>query len=174
MKKENISFEVKMTVKELYRFLLYHAYHKVAGVLGILISIVAIVALIVGWENMTETTRAACIIIPVFLLVVDPLRFWNRARVQVKRNKVYKNALKYEVNAQGIVLYLGEQSQNVQWNQFMKIVETKNQFLLYTTPIMASIVPKASLGDDVEAFAEMIKTYTENTNVKLVGRLKEK
>ncbi|MDO5154582.1 MAG: YcxB family protein [Eubacteriales bacterium] len=173
MKKDSISFSVKMTVKELYRFIMYHAYHKLSGVIGIAMSIAACIILITRYASLTDQTRAVLVLVAIWFVFLDPIILYSRARGQVRRNKAYKKPLHYQIDSEGVTISQEEQSQTVMWNQFMKIVETKNQFLFYSTPMYAFIFPKAELvNEDLEIFPEIIKTYTENTNVQLKGNLK--
>jgi hypothetical protein len=171
---KKISFSVQMTVKELYRFIMYHAYHKFSGILGLLLSAAAFVVLLTSFSDLTEQTRAVLILVAVWFVILDPVILYSRARGQVKRNKAYREPLQYDVTPEGITISQGEQEQTVDWKSLVKIVETKNQFLVYSNPMYAFVFPKTELGEDnSEAFKLAVKEYTKDTRVQLKGELKK-
>lgn len=173
MEERKISFSVQMTVKELYRFIMYHAYHKFSGVLGILLSVAAFIMLLVSFEQLGEQTKAVLILVAVWFVIFDPVILYFRARGQVKRNKAYQQPLKYDADTMGITISQGEQQQTVEWKQFLKIVETKQQFLVYSSPMYAFIFPKSELGDEcAKELRKLILESTEDTRVQLKGLLK--
>ena len=68
MEEKEVSFLVQMTVKELYRFIMYHAYHKFSGIFGILLAVFAVIALVTSHEQLTEQTRAVLILVIILYL----------------------------------------------------------------------------------------------------------
>lgn len=173
MKKSSISFSVTMTVKELYRFIIYHAYHKVSGIMGLVMSVVAFFLLLFNGNSFSEQTRAVLVLIAIWFVVLDPIILYGRARGQVRRNRAYKKPLNYVVDEKGVTISQDEQSQTVLWEQLYKIVETKKQFLFYSTPMYAFIFPKAELAEEEkECFLEIINTYTKDTRVEVKGMIK--
>lgn len=173
MEEKKVSFTVQMTVKELYRFIMYHAYHKFSGVLGIILSIAAFIVLAVSFRQLGEQTKAVLILVAVWFVILDPAILYFRARGQVKRNKAYQQPLNYNADAMGITISQGEQQQTVEWKQFIKIIETKQQFLVYSNPMYAFIFPKSELGDDcVKELRKLILESTKDTRVQLKGLLK--
>ena len=170
MEENRVSFSVQMTVKELYRFIMYHAYHKFSGILGLLLAVAAFIILITAQGQLSEQTRAVLILVAVWFVILDPVILYSRARGQVKRNKAYKQPLHYTVSEMGITISQDEQQQTVEWGQFYKIVETKQQFLVYSTPVYAFIFPKSELGEACsEAFRKQVLEYTRDTRVRLKG-----
>ena len=170
MEQKSVSFSVQMTVKELYRFIMYHAYHKVSGIFGIILSVVAAVILLVSYTDLSEQTRAVLTLIAVWFIFLDPVILYFRARGQVKRNKVYKHPINYMVDEHGITISQDEQQQVVEWERFIKIVETRYQFLVYSGPMYAFIFPKAELGEECsQKFKMLAINSTSNTHVKLKG-----
>ena len=174
MEEKEVSFSVQMTVKELYRFIMYHAYHKFSGIFGILLAVFAAIALATSYEQLTEQTRAVLILVMIWFIVLDPVILYSRARGQVKRNKAYKQPLNYKADANGITISQEEQQQMVEWEKFFKVVETKQQFLVYSTPVYAFIFPKSQMGEeDSRNFHELVLVSTKDTRVQLKGMLKK-
>lgn len=173
MEEKKVSFSVQMTVKELYRFIMYHAYHKFSGVLGIVLSIAACIVLAVSFGQLGEQTKAVLILVAAWFVIIDPVILYFRARGQVKRNKAYQQPLNYAADVMGITISQGEQQLTVEWKQFVKIVETKQQFLVYSNPMYAFIFPKSGLGDGcADELRKLILESTKNTRVQLKGLLK--
>ena len=172
MEEKEVSFSVQMTVKELYRFIMYHAYHKFSGIFGILLAVFAAIALATSYEQLTEQTRAVLILVMIWFIVLDPVILYSRARGQVKRNKAYKQPLDYKADKAGITISQGEQQQMVEWEKFFKVVDTKTQFLVYSNPVYAFIFPKCQMGEeDSRNFRQLVLVCTKDTRVRLKGLL---
>ena len=170
MEEKKISFSVQMTTTELYRFKLYHAYHKFSGILGVILSIVSVFVLLTSFVKLTEQTRAVLILVAVWFILFEPVKFYVHARGQVKRNKVYKELLNYAIDETGISISQDEQQQMVEWKQLFKIVETKKQFLVYSGPMYAFIFPKSQMGEEsCEKFRKLVLENTKDTRVQLKG-----
>lgn len=173
MFKEKISFSVQMTVKEVYRFTMHHVYHRLSGVFACSISLAAFITLLVAFETLTEQSRAILIMLSIWLIFVEPVVLYIRSRGQVKRNKTYRQPLNYEIDKQGITVSQGEIEQTIAWGNLLQIIETKTQYLVYSSKINAFIFPKDAIGEECSAFEQMVLLYTKDTNVKLKGAIKK-
>ena len=172
--KESISFSVQMTAKEVFRFSFHHSYFKLAGLIGIIMSLTAIVILISCYSQLEDKNKAILLIVGLWFTILEPLTIWSRSNSQAKRNPAYKKALHYTMNGEGITVSQDEQSQSIAWERLMKIVETKYQYLVYSSKIHAFVFPKTALGDKREEVERMMFRYTEGTKVKVSSGIKKR
>lgn len=174
MKTEEISFSVKMTPIEVFKFTLYHSYHKLSGLIGILLSLIALVILIVSFSELDDRNKTILTIVALWFTILEPLTLFFRARTQVKKNKAYQKPLEYLMNSEGITVSQDEQQQTIAWDKLMKIVETKTQYLVYSSRIHAFVFPKKSIGDACDIVGDIMIQYTLDTGVRLIGKIKHK
>lgn len=173
MEKKSITFSVQMTEKEVYRYTLYHVYHGFSGLLGLCLSLIAIVNLVLNFNDMSNQAKTVMIIIALWSTVIDPIMMKSRCKSQFNRTKAYKNPLQYRIDEQGVTVSQNEESQTIAWEHLMKIVETKSQFLVYSSRIHAFIFPKNMLDGQIEDMEQLVLEYTKNTRVQLKGKLKK-
>lgn len=171
---EKLSFSVKMTVKEIYRFTMYHVYFQPTGFLEYAISVIAAIILAWKFQVLTTQTKIMLILLSCWFILIDPVILYFRARGQLKRNKAYQNDLKYDIDKNGITVSQGELSQTIGWMHLIKIVETKSQFLIYSNRVNAFIFPKSAIGEDCEKFENMILEFTKGNQIQLKGAIKKK
>lgn len=171
---ESYSFSVQMNVKEMCRFSFRHIYGKMSGIIGVFISIAAILMLITQFNEMEDQQKAVLFIAALWFTVLEPLSILSRAKGQVSRNPVYKKPLVYTVSEKGIRVSQDESSQGIEWNQIMKIIETKKQYLIYTNKVNAFIFPKADMEDKLEEIGKLIAKSTDGLSVKVSNTIKKR
>lgn len=172
MTKKEIKFSVQMTVKEIYKFTMYHVYHSSSGVFGVILSIIAWIVLLTSFSTLSDQSRTILFLVAAWFIIFDPVILFFRSRGQVKRNKTYQKPLNYCVNQEGITVSQGEEKQTVAWENFIKVIETKSQFLVYSSRVHAFIFPKKDIAKECDTLRELLQEYTKNTNAKLKGSLK--
>lgn len=173
MEKDSITFSVQMTEKEVYRYTLYHTYHRFSGMLGLCLAAIAVLNLVMNFQDMSDQAKTIMIIIALWPTVLDPLMMKSRCKAQVKRNKAYQKALQYCIDADGITVSQNEESQTIAWDKLMKIVETRTQFLVYSSRIYAFVFPKSMMNGQEDDMRRIVIQNTLNTNVKLKGRIRK-
>lgn len=174
MEQESITFSVQMTVKEIYRFTIYHVYHGFSGIFGLCLSLAALVNLIVSFDSLSDQGKAIMTIVAAWFTVLEPLMMLWRAKGQVKRNASYKQPLNYTVNNEGITVSQNEERQTIPWERLVKIVETHSQYLIYSSKIHAFIFPKSAIGEQDKKMEELLLQCSEGTGVRLKGAIKRR
>ena len=66
-----------------------------------------------------------------------------------------------------------ELEQTIIWDNLMKIVETKSQFLVYSSRVHAFVFPKKAIGEESDIVRAMLIQYTEGKNVRFNGMIKK-
>lgn len=169
MEQNSISFSVQMKAMELFQFKLYHVYHGFSGVVGILLTLIAAVMLAVDFKNMVPQSRAVMILVILWFVVIDPLRFLANSGKQMKLNKVYQEQLQYQLDESGITVSQNETTQTIGWDNLVKIVETKHQFIVYSSKIHAFIFPKQDIGAQCDLMRKVLVSYGTAKRITMKG-----
>lgn len=169
MNEKEITFSVQMTPGEIFKFTMYHSYHKLSGIIGVLLSLAAIVILLCSFGELNDRDRTVLIIVAIWFTILEPLTLLSRARGQVKRNKTYQQPLNYKLDDSGITVSQNDAQQTIGWDNLIKIVETKTQFLVYSSRVHAFVFPKKSIGTDLSVVKELLLDYAHNFNIPIKG-----
>ena len=173
MKDDKIAFSVQMTPKEIFRFMCYHVYSKLSGIFGVLLSMVACIILVVSFPELTDQSRTILILIAIWFLILYPVMLYTRSSGQVKRNPIYQKPLHYVIERSGITISQEENEQMVSWEQITTVVETKYQYLFYSSRIHAFIFPKEMIGVESDVFNQKVCGYIEDKQIRLKGAIKK-
>lgn len=163
----SIKFNVKMTDKYMYDFMLYHNYSQVSGLLG---AVIGVFALGIGINSVMSgdmTTAALCFLVTFMFLVATPSTMKTRAKQQVKNTEMFQKPLEYELTEEGVTVRQGEAEHTTAWDEFAKAVSTNNSIVLYVTRVRALIFPKECLGTQYEEVMKMIHTHMPPAKVKI-------
>lgn len=149
---KEINFDVDLGTGDLFSFLMRHTYSGISGIFGVIISIVSLIVCAVKFKELDTTAIMALIIIGLIFTVIQPLMLYNKARIQVKRNKNINAKLHYKLAEDGITISQGENEAKVNWYEIRKKVATGKALYVYMSPVRAFIFPKSQCG---EAFDEI-------------------
>ena len=173
MEEKSISFSVRMTVKEMYQFTMYHVYHQASGLIGLFLSALALTNLVVSFHDLTDQGKTIMTIVGLWFTVFEPVVMYNRSRKQVKRTKSYQKPLGYTVDENGITVSQDEESQTMEWERVRHIKDTGSQYLVYSSRIHAFIFPKKNLGKDAGRLGHILKEYAMEKHIPMNGRMKK-
>lgn len=163
----SIKFEVKMTEKAMYDFLLYHSYTHMAGLVGALLGIMSL-ALAVNHGLQGDVQGAGLFGIMAFVVIfMEPVNLRQTAKRQVKQTKMFQQPLLYEVSDEGLTVRQNGMEERNPWDNFTKVVSTGKSLILYVTRVRAIILPKESMGDDYMAVVETISKHVPAKKVKI-------
>ena len=150
----SVKFEVKMTDKIMYDFLLYHTYTHMSGLLG---AMIGVLALGMGINYMLSGDSMAAMpafILAALFLVVTPVSLKGKAKTQVQRTKMFQKPLEYELSEEGVTVRQGELEVTNKWEDFSKAVSTNRAGILYVTRMRALIFPRESMEEQYERSEE--------------------
>ena len=148
-------FDVNITVKDLYAFLINNTYRKFTGVLWVIFSICCIGVGIYTLNDIKITSTILLFLGGAFFLILNPILLYSKAKNQVKKNKYFAETLSYTINEKGIeVAQAGEQA-SVKWEEMWKAVRYGNIVVVYVTTIRAFILPVESMGDQYNTVVEL-------------------
>ena len=159
-------FEIQITTGSMYRFLLYHTYHEMSGRFSIAAGI-ALLALY-GWALSGESVNSwIYLAFSILFFVYQPWTLYTRAAKQAKLNPVFKKPLGYLVSDDGIVVTQGEESNEAKWETVLKVRETKQSLLVYTSPQRAFVWVKSQMGAQEDVVRKLILAHVGAKKIKL-------
>ena len=171
MEQDTISFSVQMTVKDLYRFNMYHVYHSASGLVGLLLSLLALGNLIISFDSLTDQGKTIMTIVALWFTVLEPIMVYRRAKKQVKKIKSYHKPLHYTIGEQGITVSQDEESQTMEWNRLRRIVKTRQQILIYSSRVHAFIFPRTAWQDQEQKMQSLLKRYAADNGLWMNHRM---
>lgn len=163
----SVKFEVQMTEKYMYDFMLYHTYTHASGLLGAIVGVIALGLTISTMMRSDLSAATPTFLIAVLFLVVTPMSTKNRAKMQVQQSDMFKKPLEYELTEEGIIVRQDDAEALNEWGEFMKAVSTQKSIILYVTRVRAIIFPKECMADRYEEVLKMIHTHMPPGKVKI-------
>lgn len=162
-----IKFNVKMTEKAMYNFMIYHNYTHLSGIAAVLCGIVTL-ALGINAAMKGGYTECVGLFACTFVFVgMTPITLKSRAKAQIANSKMFQKELTYELSEEGVTVIQEDQSITNKWDEFSKVVSTGQSLILYVTRMRALIFPKESLGDQYAAAVQMISAHVEPKKVNI-------
>lgn len=162
-----VKFEVKMTKKAMYDFMLYTTYTSLSGIAGVICGGLLLLVGVRYWMQGAASNGAVFLAIGVFFLIGNPLQLRARAAEQVAKTPMFKKPICYELTEEGVRISQDDQSIVNEWKDFQKAVSTNQSVILYVTKIRALIFPREALGEQYGAAVKMISTHMPPKKVKI-------
>ena len=155
-----LEYDIKITDKELYDYMMAHSYASASGILGSCLGgLMVVVALMNGqWLYL---------ICGVVLLLYLPVNLRIKSKQQILNNPSFKETLHYTLDDQGITISQGDQSQSQKWEDMYKAISTSKSIIVYTSKVSATIFPRKQLGEDTVKVIGMISTHMPPKKVKI-------
>ena len=80
-----MDFELKVSAKDMSKFLLRFNYAKLSGVLGILLGLASLAALVIRWGAWSDNQKIMLVVIAFLFLVFQPFLLIRKGKAQVAR-----------------------------------------------------------------------------------------
>ena len=157
----NIKFEVKMTKKAMFDFMLYTSYTSLSGIVGVIFGGVTLVLGIRQCMFGSYSTAATFFLFAAIFLIGNPLH------LKAREAPMFQKPISYELNEEGIRISQDEQSVLNEWGDFRKAVSTGQSVIIYVTKVRALIFPRESLGEQYAATVQMISTHMPAKKVNI-------
>lgn len=155
-----LEYDIKITDKELYDYMMVHSYNSAPGILGSCLgALMVVVAFSKGhWIYL---------ICGVVLLLYLPFHLRVKSKQQILNNPTFQEPLHYKLDDEGITISQGEQSQNHKWEDMYKAISTSRSIIVYTSKVSATIFPRKQLNGDAVKVIEVISTHMPPKKVKI-------
>lgn len=155
----SVEMDVKLDMKSLGGFLLYHNYARVSGIISVLISLAALVGLVWQWDRWMMTQKVMLAVLALLFTVIQPLMLLWRGNRRLQEED-YQTPFHYSFGDAGIVIRQGEQKQEFQWQDVRKVVYRKDALYVYMSAVSAFVLPA---GQSDGRFEELVKMMREHT-----------
>ncbi|MDO4345023.1 MAG: YcxB family protein [Eubacteriales bacterium] len=160
-------FDVKMTQKVLFDFLMSHMYGSFSGWFTVIFGAGAFLLAAFTFGKVQTAFTVIYLFFGVYCLPLQPVLLYFRAAKQIKLNPAFRETLTYTIDEEGIETSQNDQQMKLAWDQIVKVVETKYSFLLYTGKRYSFILPKESMGTYEAVVEGLIKKYVKPEKVKI-------
>lgn len=170
MKKQqenSLSLEVKFKLKDVLRYNTSVASKNIVN--DIVLGIGGAVLIFFFYKMFTTTERLdifiskniTLLLVPILIFVLIPWRVWQITASQMQL-PAFAYGVKYVFSKEHILLDIGEASEEMPWDLFVSIVETKHDFRFYVNKVSAQIIPKHNMTEEqLVTLRQMIKAATK-------------
>lgn len=163
----SVKFEVKMTDKIMYDFMLHHNYTSVGGLLSAIVGCVALAFAVHDYVAGDAVWVMPMIFVALVTLILPPISMRTKAKMQVMGTPAFQKPLTYELTEEGIRVRQNELETLNAWEDITKAVSSNCSVILYLSRVRAVILPRSSMGDQYEKAMEMIHTHLSPNKVKI-------
>lgn len=157
MKKE-LCFEVKLDVKDLWQFSMYHANAGMLGIVNLLFTLAALFLIVTRWGMLTTPYRALLVVCALMFTVWQPLLLYHKARKQAKATAV-KEPMMLVFGEEGLKVEQNGQEALFAWDQMGRLDKMPTMVILYMDRVHAYLLPKSVMGNREGEFYEMVREY---------------
>lgn len=164
---KNIELSIDLKTKDMYEFQMRHSYLTRTGILSVIVSLVALVYLVFTFESNVYTTNLCLVLIASLFTIIYPIQTLSRSFKLVKLSPVLSKTLNYTFTTEGILVSQDNDDALLPWEDIVKVTETKNLILVYSSPKNGYILPKAQYRDKCEDVKSMIKKQINDETCKL-------
>lgn len=148
-----LSLDVKFKVKDVLRYNMSVAGKNIVNL--IVLGIGALTLAFYFFKMFTTTERLdvfisrnmVLLVVPILIFVMIPWRVWKITLTQMQ-TPAFSGGVNYTFSNAGIILDIGSASEEISWDAFVSIVETKHDFRLYVNKISAQIIPKHNMNNE--------------------------
>lgn len=163
-----LKIKSQINAKELYHFLLHHTYSTVSGFAGVLISVCAFLAFIQMALNHGDTfSMVVTLVTALLFLFVQPVRLYIQAQRMMENDKGYASPIEFTIGSSGISLAQGESQASYPWGDVEKVISTRKIIAIYVTGKRVFKIARRDVGEDYEAFKELVRSCAVRGIVKL-------
>lgn len=119
----------------------------------------------ITYKDMDGRTIAFLILLGALYTVFNPIILWRNSRRQYRKNPVYQNEITYEFDDNGVTVSQGDVVTSKEWPMFWKAVDFGSIVVLYLAVNNGIIIPKEDIGDNYDAFCDMVSSHMKS-NIK--------
>ncbi|MDL2296056.1 YcxB family protein [Lachnospiraceae bacterium OttesenSCG-928-E19] len=159
-------FNVKITQKVMFDFLVYHTYTHVMGMVAVVFGLINLTIGIHALVNQGEKWIVYSIFGLIFLFGT-PIMLWFTAGTSVKGTAIFQKPIEYELSDAGVRASQGEQGNVAPWESILRVTSTRNGIFLYQGKSNAIVLPRKEMGEQEAAVIEIISTHVDPSRVKI-------
>jgi len=163
-----LSLDIKFKVKDVLRYNLSVARKNIVNC--IVLGLGGLVLIYFFYKMFTTPERldvfvaknVMLLVVPLLIFVMIPWKVWQITLSQMQQ-PAFAYGVNYTFSTEHILLDIGEASEEMSWDLFVKIIETKHDFRFYINEISAQIIPKHNMSaEELQMLKAIIKEAAPN------------
>lgn len=163
-----LSLDVKFKVKDVLRYNLSVARKNIVNCM--VLGLGGCVLIYFFYRMFTTPERldvfiaknVMLLVVPLLIFIMIPWKVWQITLSQMQQ-PAFAYGVNYTFSKDHILLDIGDASEEMPWDLFVKIVETKHDFRFYINDISAQIIPKHNMtAEELDILKVMIKEAAPN------------
>ena len=117
------------------------------------------ISFVINGQRALDVVLPPLIIGALWIWIGMGWTYWLSARNQYAKNPSLRQPRRVEINGDGVKIDAGIASSQHSWQAYVRYVEAKDSFLLYTSPTSFNIIPKRVLQpEQVNELRETLKS----------------
>ncbi len=153
-----LQFELKLTVKDLWTFSMYHDNAGFRGIFNLLFTAAALFLLVFKWGSLPVSSRLLLVLCVLLFTVWQPLLVYIKARRQAKA-PVIRDVMTLTFGEEGLTVEQSGQTAEFTWDQMGRMDKMPSMIVLYMDRVHAYLLPKSVTGDQEEALCKMAREH---------------
>ena len=163
-----VSFDIKLTANDLFKFNIMQAYKGMQGFLSILLPVLVFAYAGTTFGEVSLGSTIVYIGLGILFLVYVPISLWLRVnKIISDQNNALSKTLHYDFEEEIIRVSVGEEQVEFKWENIFQMKSTKDLVLLYTNRMNAYILPKIQLGEQYSHLSSLAHKKLENYRIKM-------
>lgn len=163
-----VSFDIKLTVQDLFKFNFMQAYKGMQGFLSILLPVLIFAYAVTTFGTVSIGSTLVYVGLGVLFLVYVPVSLWMRVQKTINDdNNALSKTLHYDFSEENIKVSVETESVTFNWENIYQMKEAKDMVLVYTNRINAYVIPKSQLGSNYETLSGLAHKKLEKYRIKM-------
>ena len=163
-----VSFDIKLTAKDLYKFNISQAYKGMQGSLSIILPLLVFAYAASTFGAVSMGSTVVYVGLGILFLVYVPVSLWLRVKKTITdSNNALSKTLHYDFEEDAIRVSVEEEKVEFKWENIFQMKSTSDLVLVYTNRINAYILPKSQLGDKYNKLSELAHKKLEKYRIKM-------
>ena len=153
---ETIRFRIQITAKDLWMFSMYHSNNGYLGVFNLFFTLASLWILVTRWSDVTVAYRILLLICVLMFTVWQPALLYMKAAKQAK-TKAVKEPMDMTCSKEGILIEQAGQSQEITWDQIVKVEQVRGLLIIYMGRVHAYLIPEQAAAVCRDQLLELIR-----------------
>lgn len=153
---ETIRFRIQITAKDLWMFSMYHSNKGYLGVFNLFFTLASLWILVTRWSDVTVAYRILLLICVLMFTVWQPALLYMKAAKQAK-TKAVKEPMDMTCSKEGILIEQAGQSQEITWDQIVKVEQVRGLLIIYMGRVHAYLIPEQTAAVCRDQLLELIR-----------------
>lgn len=163
-----VSFDIKLTAKDLYKFNMMQAYRGMQGFLSLLLPVLVFAYAVSSFGQVSIASTLVYVALGIMFLVYVPVSLWMRVKkIMNDPNNAISKTLHYDFEEDMIRVSVEDENVEFKWENIFQMKSTKDMMLIYTNRINAYILPKEQLGEKYSQLSELAHKKLEKYRIRI-------